>query len=211
MGNNLPPYSAYEMLTSLGPLTSESPVSLEAFTAFCEKFPELIAEREASGKVIVMSPVKNASSENEGHLFGYLYSWNLINSKPGVVYSPSGGFLLDGDEVRCGDTSWVSNKRLAPYINKPNYRSGWIPTSPEFVVEIKSDTDRINKLKSKMTETWMANDVLLAWLIDPDEEVVYIYRQGQDQVEEVRNFETSVLSGEEVLPGFVFPLVELNL
>jgi Uma2 family endonuclease len=57
----------------------------------------------------------------------------------------------------------------------------------------------------------MANGVLLGWLIDPEKEVVYIYRQGQDEVEEVRNFQTSVLSGEGVLPGFVFPLVELNL
>ncbi len=199
------------MLTSLGPLTSGTPVSLEAFTAFCEKFPELIAEREASGKVIIMSPVKNASSENEGHLFGYLYSWNLMNKKPGVVHSPSGGFLLNGNEVRCGDTSWVSNERLAPYINNPDYRTSWIPTSPEFVIEVKSDTDRISKLKAKMVDTWLANNVLLAWLIDPDQEVVYIYRQGQDEVEEVRDFDSSVLSGEGVLPGFEFPLVELNL
>lgn len=211
MENNLPPYTVYEMLTSLGPLTSGTPVSLEAFTAFCEKFPELIAEREASGKVIIMSPVKNASSENEGHLFGYLYSWNLMNKKPGVVHSPSGGFLLNGNEVRCGDTSWVSNERLAPYINNPDYRTSWIPTSPEFVIEVKSDTDRISKLKAKMVDTWLANNVLLAWLIDPDQEVVYIYRQGQDEVEEVRDFDSSVLSGEGVLPGFEFPLVELNL
>lgn len=211
MGNNLPPYTAYEVLTTLGPMTSDEPVSLEVFTAFCEKFPELIAEREASGKVIVMSPVKNASSENEGHLFGYLYSWNLLNRKPGVVHSPSGGFLLDGDEVRCGDTSWVSNERLAPYSDKPDFRKSWIPTAPEFVIEIKSDTDRISKLKRKMVDTWLANNVLLAWLIDPDEEVAYIYRQGQDEPEEVRNFETSVLTGESILPGFEFPLVELNL
>ncbi len=57
----------------------------------------------------------------------------------------------------------------------------------------------------------MANGVLLGWLVDPKKEVVYIYRQGQEEPEEVRGFATSVLSGEEVLPGFEFPLVELNL
>jgi len=41
--------------------------------------------------------------------------------------------------------------------------------------------------------------------------VVYIYRQGQREPEEVREFATSTLSGEDVLPGFEFPLVELNL
>ncbi len=211
MGNNLPPYTAYEMLTSLGPLTSEQPVSLEAFTLFCEKFPDLIAEREASGKVIIMSPVKSGSGENEGHLTGYVYAWNLMNKKPGKVYSPSTGFLLEGEEVRCGDAVWVSNERLEPFFADPDHKNKWVNVVPEFVVELRSKSDGLKKLKKKMRDTWMANGVLLGWLIDPKKEVAYIYRQGQDEVEEVRDFDTSVLSGEEVLPGFVFPLAELNL
>jgi len=211
MGNDLPPYTAYEMLTFLGSLTSEEPVSLEAFTKFCEKFPDLIAEREASGKVIIMSPVKSGSGENESHLSGYVYAWNLTNKKPGKVYSPSTGFLLEGEEVRCGDAVWISNQRLAPFIADPDHKDKWVDAVPEFVVELRSKSDSLKKLKRKMRKTWMANGVLLAWLIDPKKEVVYIYRQGQDEPEEVRNFSTSVLSGEEVLPGFAFPLVELNL
>lgn len=211
MGNNLPPYSAYEMLTSLGPLTSEEPVSLEAFTQFCEKFPDLIAEREASGKVIIMSPVKFGSGENESHLSGYVYAWNLTNNKPGKVCSPSTGFLLAGEEVRCGDAVWISNERLAPFIADPDHKDKWVGAVPEFVVELRSKSDSLKKLKRKMLKTWMANGVLLGWLVDPKKEVVYIYRQGQSEVEEVRDFETSVLSGEDVMPGFEFPLVELNL
>ncbi|MFK8162610.1 MAG: Uma2 family endonuclease [Lewinella sp.] len=211
MGNDLPPYTAYEMLTSLGPLTSEEPVSLEAFTKFCEKFPDLIAEREASGKVIVMSPVKSGSGENEGHLSGYVYAWNLMNKKPGKVYSPSTGFLLEGEEVRCGDAVWISNERLAQFVTDPNHKDKWVDAIPEFVVELRSKSDSLKKLKRKMSKTWMANGVLLGWLVDPKKEVVYIYRQGQDEPEEVRDFAISILSGEEVLPGFEFPLVELNL
>lgn len=186
-------------------------VSLEDFTAFCDRHPDLIAEREASGKVIVMSPVKFASSENEGHLFGYLYAWNLSKGKPGIVHSPSGGYLLNEEEVRCGDTSWISNDRLEPFSSGAALRNSWIPTSPEFLVELRSSTDSLTKLKDKMTNTWIANGVVLGWLIDPIKEVVYIYRQGQDEPEEVRDFENSILSGEDVLPGFEFPLVELNL
>jgi Uma2 family endonuclease len=69
----------------------------------------------------------------------------------------------------------------------------------------------INKLKEKMVESWLANGVLLAWLIDPGQEVAYIYRQGQTEPEEVHDFAHSVLSGEEVLPGVELPLVELKL
>lgn len=211
MGNDLPPYTAYEMLTLLGGIVSSEPMSLEAFTLFCEKFPDLIAEREASGKVIVMSPVKSGSGENESYVNGYVFAWNLANKKPGKVYSPSTGFLLKGEEVRCGDAVWVSNERLVPFVADPDYKRKWVSVVPEFVIEVRSDSDRLKKLKQKMVETWMANGVLLGWLIDPKKEVVYIYRQGQSEPEEVHDFAHSILSGEEVLPGFEFPLVELNL
>ncbi|WP_020567342.1 hypothetical protein [Neolewinella persica] len=46
-----------------------------------------------------MSPVKSGSGENESYLNGYVFAWNLANKKPGKVYSPSTGFLLEGEEV----------------------------------------------------------------------------------------------------------------
>ncbi|MEM9928288.1 MAG: Uma2 family endonuclease [Bacteroidota bacterium] len=211
MGIDVAPYTATDLLSSLGTIVSSEPMSLEAFTRFCEKFPDLIAERETSGKVVVMSPVKSGSGENESYLNGYVFAWNLANGKPGKVYSPSTGFLLEGEEVRCGDAVWISNERLAPFLADPDHKNKWVAAVPEFVIELRSGSDRVSKLKQKMEETWLANGVLLAWLVDPMEEVVYIYRAGQESPEEVRNFDTSILSGEEVLPGFEFPLAELNL
>ena len=192
-------------------MTSAAAVSLGDFTRFCEAYPDIIAERDRSGKVIVMSPVKFGSGINESYLSGYLFAWNLANGKPGEVFSPSTGFLLNGEEVRCGDAVWVSQERLAPVLADPEHRKRWVSVVPEFVVELLSDSDSLSKLKQKMGDTWMANGVILAWLVDPKEEVVYIYRQGKDEVEEVRDFDNSVLSGEDVLPGFEFPLAELTI
>lgn len=62
-----------------------------------------------------------------------------------------------------------------------------------------------------MVTVWMASGVRLAWLIDTDEECAYIYRAVTQVPEQVGNFASSVLSGEDVLPGFIFPLVELNV
>jgi Uma2 family endonuclease len=179
--------------------------------SFARSFPELIAERDTAGKVSVVSPVKSASGENEGHLTGYVYAWNLSNGKPGRVYSPSTGFLLRGQAIRCGDAVWVSHDRLASFLADPDHRNKWVDVCPEFVVELKSSSDRLPVLRQKMADTWLANGTLLAWLIDPEEEVAYIYRAGDAAVEEVRDFGTAVLSGEGVLPGFTFPLVELNV
>ena len=211
MGIDTAPYSAYDLLANFGAVAFEEPMSLEEFTRFCERFPDLIAEREASGKVVVMSPVKSGSGENESYVNGYVFAWNLANKKPGKVYSPSTGFLLAGEEIRCGDAVWVSNKRLAPFLADPDHKKKWVNVVPDFVIEIRSESDRLKKLQTKMAEVWMANGVRLAWLIDPKEEVAYIYRENSETVEIIRDFAETTLSGEEILPGFEFPLVELNL
>lgn len=202
--------TALELLADYGDITFATPMKMEAFLALAERFPELKMERSERGEVTVMSPIKSASSENEGHFFGYVYAWNLPN-KTGRVYSPSGGFILNGKQMRCSDTAWVSNERLAPFLTDPDHRKKFVDAVPDFVVEVKSDTDRLPRLKRKMSDVWMANGVRLAWLIDTDEERAYIYRAGSQVPEIVDDFAHSTLNGEDVLPGFVFPLVELNV
>ncbi len=78
------------------------------------------------------------------------------------------------------------------------------PLVPDFVMEVRSSSDRIGKLKKKMTDTWLSNGVRLAWLLDPKMEKAYIYRPGQP-VEEISGFDRSI-SGEQVCPGFEFDL-----
>lgn len=60
-----------------------------------------------------------------------------------------------------------------------------------------------------MAETWIANGVRLAWLIDPYAEKAYVYR-ANGSVEVVSGFEGQ-LSGEDVLPGFHLDLSEFKL
>jgi Uma2 family endonuclease len=45
------------------------------------------------------------------------------------------------------------------------------------VIELKSGSDRLPKLKAKMRE-YMANGAQLGWLINPDDRSVIIYRPG---------------------------------
>lgn len=74
------------------------------------------------------------------------------------------------------------------------------------MVEIRSETDRLKKLQTKMTDSWIANGVRLAWLIDPFEEKAWIYRQGQAEPEVIEGFTGNKLSGEDVLKGFELDL-----
>ena len=49
--------------------------------------------------------------------------------------------------------------------------------TPEFVIELRSDSDRLRTLREKMQE-WIANGVRLGWLINPKDRTVEIYRPG---------------------------------
>src|ERR671932_153770 len=70
--------------------------------------------------------------------------------------------------------------------------------NPDFLIELRSRTDRLKPLQNKMQE-YLASGLRLGWLINPKDKQVEIYRMGQEA--EVVGMPV-VLSGEEVLPGF---------
>jgi Uma2 family endonuclease len=72
------------------------------------------------------------------------------------------------------------------------------PICPDFVIELRSPSDNLPELKEKM-ERWIANGAQLAWLIDPIEQEVSIYRSGQSP--KVHHHPTSV-QGTGVIAGF---------
>ena len=184
-----------------GPVELQRPLSKEEFTALAERYPDLNMEREASGTVTVMSPVKKGSGNREFKLGGYFFMWHHQTGL-GEFFSPSTGFDLPNGSTKSPDIAWVSPERLA---SNPGGEEDFVKIVPDFVVEVRSGTDRLKKLQSKMTDTWMANGVRLAWLIDPYQEKVYIYRSGQE-TEVVEGFSGKKLSGEDVLTGFELPL-----
>ncbi len=73
---------------------------------------------------------------------------------------------------------------------------------PDFVVELRSSSDRLQSLQAKMRE-YMDNGARLGWLIDPQQRQVEIYRPKL-AVTVLSN--PAELSGEEVLPGFLLNL-----
>ncbi|TAF51743.1 MAG: Uma2 family endonuclease, partial [Oscillatoriales cyanobacterium] len=102
--------------------------------------------------------------------------------------------------VRSPDASWVSETRWA--TRDPDPSTAFAKVCPDFVVELRSASDRLLPLQEKMTE-YRANGVQLGWLLDPQNRRVEIYRAGG----EVVCLESPErLSGEAVLPGFCLSL-----
>ena len=173
---------------------------------FCAENRLLRIEQDKTGKLIIMPPVDFDGGAREGVAFAYLSQWWLSYRK-GRVFSATTGFRLPDASVRASDGSWISDERIAQVV--PGDRKKFARVTPDFVLEVRSNSDRLPALKRKMADTWIANGVRLAWLIDPLQERAYIYRQDGSQ-EEIIGFD-HLLSGEEVCPGFVFDLSKMRL
>ena len=118
----------------------------------------------------------------------------------GVGFDSSTGFRLPNGADRSPDVSWVRRERWESLT--PQQRKGFLPLCPDFVVELRSESDSLTKLQAKMGE-YIDNGAKLGWLIDPQNRRVEIYRPGRD-VEVLEN--PTNLSGEDVLPGFILNL-----
>lgn len=181
------------------PLTLHQSLSKEDFLVLSQVFPDLQMERSKTGQVTIMSPVKKGSGRWEAYLITIIGSWAL-QQQTGEVFSSATGIELPDGSIRSPDCAWVSNQRMIDQSDDEFLRA-----IPDFVVKIRSSSDRIALLQKKMKESWMANGVRLAWLIDPYQEKVWIYRNGQAP-ELIKGFAGRRLSGEGVMPGLEFSL-----
>ncbi|MCU0346318.1 MAG: Uma2 family endonuclease [Saprospiraceae bacterium] len=176
-------------------------MSAEEFYNFCVANPDLRVEREKDGKITIMSPVNLKSSFHEAELIAELRNWNRKH-RLGKCFSPSAGFTLPDTSVKAADVAWLSKKTWDSLPESERNRFGH--AVPDFIAEVRSYSDSLKKLKTKVTESWLANGVKLAWLIDPLKHKSYVFRQnGTEEV--VEGFDKK-LSGEDVLPGFEFDL-----
>ncbi|MDP5168803.1 MAG: Uma2 family endonuclease [Bacteroidia bacterium] len=170
---------------------------------FCMANPTLAIERDAQGIIHIMSPAGGLSSIYSGQLFFAVESWNR-QSGLGKTFDSSGGFLLPGGAMLAPDVAWVQLETWNSLTKKD--KEQFPPICPDFIIEVKSRTDRLNTLKQKMA-TWMENGCSLGWLIDPTEQKAYVYSQGSSIEREV-SFE-SELTGKDLMPGFRYLLSDL--
>ena len=76
-------------------------------------------------------------------------------------------------------------------------KRGVPPICPDFVIELRSKSDRLKPLQEKMQE-YLDSGLRLGWLINPQQKQIEIY-QPQQTVKIINM--PATLSGENVLPG----------
>jgi Uma2 family endonuclease len=182
--------------------TSGGVCSDAEFERLCELNPDMRFERNADGSVVVMTP---SGAEASGHNFeiaGELRNWSK-KDKTGKGFDSSGLFKLPNGSIRCPDASWILLSRWNVLARED--KRGPAPIVPDFVVELKSPSDRVSQLRKKMRE-YIEVGVRLGWFIDPDARIVEIYRPGADA--QVLKNPTSV-SGDPELAGFQMQTAEI--
>ena len=162
---------------------------------------DLRLELSAQGDLIVMPPTGVGTGDRNAEITMQLRMW-AKRDKKGKTFDSSTGFRLRSGAVRSPDAAWVSYKQLETLSDEAWMK--FAPLCPEFVLELRSPTDRLEVVKEKMQE-YLENGAELGWLIDPQEQCVYIYTSGgieeQEHPQEVK--------GTGVLEGFVLELEEI--
>lgn len=177
----------------------------EEFVRFCEDNPDLRIERTSEKDILIMAPSFARTGIIHSIINSRLVDWSL-KTKSGLITDSSTGFYLPDTSMRAPDLAWIPMKKWKEFAEEE--KNSFLKYCPEFVIEVKSKSDRTKEIRSKM-ESWIKNGARLAWLIDPQEEKVWIYRKN-GSIQEISGFDNS-LSGEDVLSSFTFELKDLRI
>lgn len=174
----------------------------EDFVEFCRLNRDLRIERTKDGDLIIMPPTFSKTGERNFKLAVEFGIWTRADGT-GVGFDSSTGFTLPNGAVRAPDLSWMRLARWNALTEEEKNR--FTSICPDFVVELRSESDTLKTLKAKMEE-YIGNGAQLGWLIDPFERNVYVYRQ-QSAVECL--IDPKTVSGEPLLRGFVLEMKEI--
>ena len=170
----------------------------------CKSVEAIRCISSGSRKIIIMFMSFTKTGNYNAEISGQLYMWNKYY-KYGYCFDSNAGFTLPDGDKRSPDVSWISNESANKLTG--NKKEKFAQICPDFVIEIRSKSDRINKVKTKM-EKWINNGCKLAWLIDPEEQISYVYKLNNYEYT-VHPF-NEVLSGEDVLQSFELNMSEIK-
>ena len=164
---------------------------------------DLRIETNAAGDLEVMPPPFPETSRKNWDINIQLGNW-AKKDNTGVCFESSAKFTLPNGAKRMPDAAWILKERYFALPQKER-EERFARIAPDFVIELRSKSDRLRNLQKKMKE-YAGVGVRLGWLIDPYQKKVHVYRQNG----EIEILENPVrVSGEDVLKGFELDLTEI--
>ena len=177
-------------------------VTHEQFWELCVEYPDLRLELTSSGELIVMPPTGYSTGKRSFNLVYQVAAWAKRDGT-GVGFGTDTGYTLPNGAIRGPDVSWMRREK-ADNVSKDEM-DRFAHVCPDFVVELRSASDRLPPLMNKMDE-YIENGASLGWLIDPKKRRVYVFKPGEEMVI-LEN--PTVVSGDPLLPGFKLEMEEI--
>jgi len=174
----------------------------DQFLRLCSDNRDFRFERTAQGDLIIMPPPGSKTGQRNAEITYRLVSWTKQDGT-GVCFANDAGFTLPNGAKRGPDGAWISRDRWNRVPEEQKEKLA--PICPDFVIELRSPSDRLADVQEKMQE-YIANGARLGWLLDPFDNCAVIYRPGQPP-ERIEN--PAIISGDPVLPGFKFDFREI--
>ena len=176
-------------------------VTPEQFDRLCIDNPDLRLELTPERQLIIMTPAFGESGKQNGTLFARVWNWN-DQTKLGDAFDSSTGynFTALGGGKPSPDVSWIAKPRLEGVSLKQ-----FIPVVPDFVIELRSATDRLADVRKKMVE-YQRLGVKLGLLINPQDKQVEVYELGLG----VEIYQSPIsVDCSSVMTGFELSLTEI--
>ncbi len=174
----------------------------EQLALICSTNRDLRLERTATGELVIMPPTGGETGKRNSSINAQLWLWNQQNQL-GEVFDSSTGFKLPNGATRSPDAAWINKERWESLTSEQQKK--FIPLCPDFLIELRSNSDSLSDLQQKMHE-YLANGLVLGWLIDPQNKKVEVYKSNCPV--EVISHPVS-LSDENTLSGFTLNLKDI--
>jgi Uma2 family endonuclease len=183
-------------------LALDPPVTDAEFEALCrENVANIRLERTKEGIVRINPPTGGYTGSGNQEISRQLGNW-WVAHEHGRVFDSNTAFRLPDGSILSPDASYVSEERLRT-LPKGGLR-GFPRVCPDFVIELVSESDPLQIVKDKMND-WITNGAQLAWLIDPYQRQVLVFRS--DRATEVVTGDR--IAGDGPVDGLVLDLVRI--
>ncbi len=134
---------------------------------------------------------------------GWRLAQHVKTHKLGEVCAAETGFQLTSnpDTVRAPDVAFISRQRL----EEVGEVEGYWPGAPDLAVEVISPSDTYTEVLAKVL-TWLDAGTRMVVVVNPRQQAVTVYRSRTAITILGKN---DTLDGNDVVPGWTFPIEDL--
>ena len=174
----------------------------DQFIQLCSDNVDFRFEISAQKELIIMPGTGIPTDIKNAEITRQLGNWTKQDGT-GVCCGSCAIFILPNGARRLPDGAWIAKSVWDRFT--PEEKSKLIVICPDFVIELRSSSDRLPALTAIMEE-YIENGARLAWLLDPIDNCATIYRPGQPPQQVER---PTIIGGDPILPGFKFDFREI--